>query len=199
VVAVYIHPERTTIALADMSGNISSLSHVALPANPKRVIASIVAAIRKVIADHPGFSFQGIGINLPGRFNRQLEKAVFAPNVGWPIAHIKSQVEQSVGLLVVVERCQCLRAMKCRSVRSMHNGTLWGSTRLRALARGSSRTTGCCEGAVKLRGISVMCKLIRMGGNVAAEVADIGRPLASSSSAIRYYQEIPLRPAPLVR
>src|SRR6266568_4805377 len=57
----------------------------------------VISTKRVVVADHPGCSFQGIGINLPGRFNRQLEKAVFAPNVGWPIAQIKSQVEQALG------------------------------------------------------------------------------------------------------
>jgi predicted NBD/HSP70 family sugar kinase len=196
VVAVDIHPERTTIALADMSGNISSLRHIALPANPNKVIASIVAAIRKVIANHPGFSFQGIGINLPGRFNRQLGKAVFAPNVGWPIAQIKSQVEQAVGLLVVVENVA--NACALSEVWFGYND-----------AQRDLVVINVSEGIGT--GIFANGRLLRGSGEAAGEFGHVqvdphGRQcgcgsrgcwetVASNSSAIRYYQEIAHRPA----
>jgi predicted NBD/HSP70 family sugar kinase len=196
VVAVDIHPERTTLALADMSGNISSLRHIALPANPTKVIACIVAAIRKVIANHPGFSFQGIGINLPGRFNRQLEKAVFAPNVVWPIAQIKSQVEQAVGLLVVVENVA--NACALSEVWFGYND-----------ARRDLVVINVSEGIGT--GIFANGRLLRGSGEAAGEFGHVqvdphGRQcgcgsrgcwetVASNSSAIRYYQEIAHSPA----
>jgi len=185
------------VALADMSGNISALRQVALPSNPGKVIPRIIAAIRKVVADHPGCSFQGIGINLPGRFNRQLEKAVFAPNVGWPIAQIKSQVEQALGLQVVVENV----ANAC-ALSEVWFGYNDASRDLVVINVSEGIGTG----------IFANGRLLRGNGEAAGEFGHVqvdpnGRQcgcgsrgcwetVASNSSAIRYYQEIANRPAP---
>ncbi len=197
VVAVDIHPARTTVALADMSGNISALRQVALPDNPGKVIASIIAAIRKVVADHPGCSFQGIGINLPGRFNRQLEKAVFAPNVGWPIAQIKSQVEQALGLQVVVENVANACALSevwfgyndaCRDivVINVSEGIGTGIFANGRLLRGNGEAAGEF-GHVQVDPNGRQCGCGSRG---------CWETVASNSSAIRYYQEITNRPTP---
>ena len=196
VVAVDIHPAQTTVALADMSGNISSLRQVALPSEPKRVIAAIIAAIRKVIADHPSCSFQGIGINLPGRFNRQLEKAVFAPNVAWPIAQIKSQVEQALNLPVVVENV----ANAC-ALSEVWFGYNDASRDLVVINVSEGIGTG----------IFANGRLLRGSGEAAGEFGHVqidpgGRQcgcgsrgcwetVASNSSALRYYEETAKRPA----
>jgi len=197
VVAVDIHPARTTVALADMSGNISSMRQVALPSQPKRVIAAIVAAIRKLIADHPDCSFQGIGINLPGRFNRQLEKAVFAPNVDWPIAQIKSQVEDALGLMVVVE--------------NVANACVLSEVWFGYSDAGRDLVViNVSEGIGT--GIFANGRLLRGNGEAAGEFGHVqvdphGRPcgcgsrgcwetVASNSSALRYYEESARHPAP---
>lgn len=103
VVAVDIHPTHMIVAVADLSGIISAERQVDLPSEPRKVIAAIVKEIRKVIADHAEYLFQGIGMTLPGRFSHELEKAVFAPNVAWPIAQIKPRVEAATGLPVAVD------------------------------------------------------------------------------------------------
>ena len=197
VVAVDVHPARTTVALADMSGNISSLRHFALPDDPNKVIPSIVAAIRKLIADHSGSSFQGIGINLPGRFNRRLEKAVFAPNVGWPIAQIKLQVERAIGLQVVVENVA--NACALSEVWFGYND-----------ANRDLVVINVSEGIGT--GIFANGRLLRGNGEAAGEFGHVqvdpnGRQcgcggrgcwetVASNSSALRYYQEMSKSRAP---
>ena len=103
VLALDIHPSQTTLAVTDLGGRILAQSLIELPANPQRVIGAIVDAIRKMIAANSDRSFDGIGISLPGRFDPQLERFVFAPNVDWPIQRIKSRVEQATGLPVVVD------------------------------------------------------------------------------------------------
>ena len=197
VVAVDVHPARTTVALADMSGNISSMRQVALPSQPQRVIAAIVAAIRKIMADHPDCSFQGIGINLPGRFNRQLEKAVFAPNVDWPIAQIKSQVEDALGLMVVVENVANACALS----------EVWFGY---SEANRDLVVINVSEGIGT--GIFANGRLLRGNGEAAGEFGHVqvdphGRPcacgsrgcwetVASNSSALRYYEQSARHPAP---
>lgn len=103
VLAVDVHPAQTTLAVADLSGRITDQQQLQLPDDPKKVIRAIVNAIRKMIAEHSDRSFEGIGMSVPGRFSHQLKKTIFAPNVYWPIAQIKSRVEKATGLPVVVD------------------------------------------------------------------------------------------------
>ena len=103
VLAVDVHPAQTTLAVADLTGRIAAQKCLQLPDDPKKVIQSIVGTIRRFIAQHEDCSFEGVGISVPGRFSHQLKKTIFAPNVGWPIAEIKTRVEQATGLSVVVD------------------------------------------------------------------------------------------------
>jgi predicted NBD/HSP70 family sugar kinase len=103
VLALDVHPSQTTLAVTDLGGKILAERLIALPANPQKVIAAIVNAIRKIIAAHSDRSFDGIGMSLPGRFDLDLEKSIFAPNISWPIGRIKSRVERATGLPVVVD------------------------------------------------------------------------------------------------
>ena len=103
VVAVDIHPAQTTVAVADLSGKISSEARVTVPSDRSRAMAAIVRAIQNLIAHSPNLTFQGIGISLPGRFSRALDKTIFAPNVPWPIEQIKTLVEKATGLPVAVD------------------------------------------------------------------------------------------------
>ena len=103
VLALDVHPAQTTLAVTDLSGKISAERNALLPDNPRKVIGAILDAIRMMIAAHDDVTFEGIGITLPGRFSHQLKKTIFAPNVQWPIAQIKSRVEEATGLPVVVD------------------------------------------------------------------------------------------------
>ncbi len=113
VLALDIHPSQTTLAVTDLGGNIVAQSLIALPEDPQKVIDTIVSAIQDIIAANKDRSFDGIGISLPGRLDRSADKSlpgksradkpIFAPNIRWPIAHIKSRVEQATGLPVVAD------------------------------------------------------------------------------------------------
>jgi len=103
VLAVDVHPSQTRLAVADLSGRITTQKQLQLPSDPKKVIRSIVSAIRNIISEHADCSFEGIGLTVPGRFSHQLKKMVFALNVGWSIAEIKSRVEEATGLPVVAD------------------------------------------------------------------------------------------------
>ncbi|MGA3263184.1 MAG: ROK family protein [Terracidiphilus sp.] len=108
VLALDVHPADTNLAVLDLGGNILAQNQVAHPANPEKVIGAIVGAILNMMAGNKDRSFDGIGMSLPAYLDRQLEdssfeKSVFAPNVNWPIARIKSSVERATGLPVVVD------------------------------------------------------------------------------------------------
>jgi predicted NBD/HSP70 family sugar kinase len=103
VVAVDIHPSQITIAIADLSGRIMDESRLTLPEASEQVMSAIVAAVQECIASHVNYNLLGIGVALPGRFSHQLDQAIFAPNVAWPIAAIKSTLEKSIGLPVAID------------------------------------------------------------------------------------------------
>lgn len=113
VLALDIHPSQTTLAVTDLGGRIITQNLIALPEDPDKVIATIVDAIQKLITANSDRSFDGIGISLPGRLDlaaaksstgkTRQSKTIFAPNVRWPIAHIKSSVELATGLPVVAD------------------------------------------------------------------------------------------------
>lgn len=113
VLALDIHPSQTTLAVTDLGGRIITQNLIALPADPQMVIGAILAAIREMISANSDRSFDGIGISLPGRLNAgssgstsgksRTSRPIFAPNVRWPIAQIKSRVEQATGLPVVAD------------------------------------------------------------------------------------------------
>jgi predicted NBD/HSP70 family sugar kinase len=113
VLALDIHPSQTTLAVTDLGGQIVAQTLVPLPEDPQKVIATIVRAIQEIIANSKERSFDGIGISLPGRLDLKAVKsgnskpdsddAIFAPNIRWPIAQIKSRVEQATGMPVVAD------------------------------------------------------------------------------------------------
>lgn len=103
VLALDIHPTQSTLAVTDLSGKVIAEDLVALPSDPQKVISAIVSAIREMIAAHGDHVFEGIGMSLPGRFNPRFAKSIFAPNIDWPIGHLKARVEQATGLPVVVD------------------------------------------------------------------------------------------------
>jgi predicted NBD/HSP70 family sugar kinase len=113
VLALDIHPSQTTLAVTDLGGRIVSQSLIPLPEDPQKVIAAIVSAILQIIAANKDRYFDGIGISLPGRLDLNFansstarsrqNKPIFAPNVRWPIANIKSRVEQATGMPVVAD------------------------------------------------------------------------------------------------
>jgi predicted NBD/HSP70 family sugar kinase len=112
VLALDIHPSQTTLGVADIGGTIVAQTRIALPQDPSIVIDTIVDAIQQMIAENSERSFDGVGISLPGRLDLQatadngkprLGKPIFAPNIRWPIAQIKSRVEQATALPVVAD------------------------------------------------------------------------------------------------
>jgi predicted NBD/HSP70 family sugar kinase len=73
------------------------------PSDPAKVITSVLAGIRKTINANKSMQFDGVGICLPGRTDRNLQKFVFAPRLHWPIAELKSRIQRATGLPVEMD------------------------------------------------------------------------------------------------
>jgi predicted NBD/HSP70 family sugar kinase len=103
VIALDIHPSQTTVAVANLGGQIVAQNVIVLPQDAKQALTAIVNGIRKMIAAHKEKSFDGIGICLPGRTDLHLQKLIFAPNLKWPVLSIKSRIQRATGLRVEMD------------------------------------------------------------------------------------------------
>ncbi|MHB1699761.1 MAG: ROK family transcriptional regulator [Acidobacteriaceae bacterium] len=103
VIAVDVHPLRTTVAVADIGGRIIAQNLVPLPDDSAKAIQAITSSVKKLMAANSDKSFDGIGISLPGRTDRGLQKLIFAPNLNWPVLSLKSRMQRATGLRVEMD------------------------------------------------------------------------------------------------
>ena len=197
VIALDIHPSQTTLAVADLGGKIVTQSLVVLPENPKRVVAAIASAIRKMIAANGDRSFDGIGMSLPGRLDIQMEKLIFAPNIDWPIGSIKAKVEQATGLPVSVDNV----ANAC-ALSEVWFGDSDGVHDLVAVNVSEGIGTGIFANGRILRGEGGLAGEF---GHVQMEPGGLlcgcgnrgcWETIASNRAGVRYYTEFAKKPAP---
>jgi predicted NBD/HSP70 family sugar kinase len=191
VLAVDVHPAQTTLAVADLSGRITTQKHLQLPSDPKKVIRAIVSAIKKMILEHADCSFEGIGMTVPGRFSHQLKKTVFAPNVGWPIAQIKSRVEQATGLAVIVDNVAnacVLSEVWFGYTDEMHDIVLVNVSE--GIGTGIFVNGGLVRGAGEMAGEFGHVQMDPAGIPCGCGSRGCWETLASNRAGLRYYKEI---------
>jgi len=191
VLAVDVHPSQTTLAVADLSGRITTQSQLQLPTDPKKVIRSIVSAIKKIISEHDDCSFEGIGLTVPGRFSHQLKKTVFAPNIGWPIAQIKSRIEEATGLPVVVDNVAnacVLSEVWFGNTDENHDIVLVNVSE--GIGTGIFVNGGLVRGAGEMAGEFGHVQIDRDGISCGCGSRGCWETLASNRAGLRYYKEI---------
>jgi predicted NBD/HSP70 family sugar kinase len=102
VLALDIHPEQVTLAVADLGGKIIAQKLVDIPES-SRSVAAIVKAIKQMIAEHKQKSFDGVGVCLPGRTDPALEQPIFAPNLHFPLRDIRKRIASATSLRVEMD------------------------------------------------------------------------------------------------
>jgi predicted NBD/HSP70 family sugar kinase len=107
ILAVDVHPRQAIVAVVDLNGHFLSRDVVTIVANPERAVDNMIAAMRRLRERHPGKSFEGIGISLPGRVDPVTQRLVFAPNLAanlkWSSFDIRRAVEKAMGLKVEID------------------------------------------------------------------------------------------------
>jgi predicted NBD/HSP70 family sugar kinase len=191
VIALDIHPSRTTVAIADIRGGIVAQNVVTLPVQPARAIGAMTKAIRQIIEIHPTRKFEGIGICLPGRTDVGARRLVFAPNLRWPVVQLKSRIERDTGLPVkmdnVANACALSEVWFGDSdgrhdlvVVEVSEGLGAGVFVNQAIARGERGMAGEF-GHIQMVEDGLLCNCGNRG---------CWETLASNRAAIRFYEEI---------
>lgn len=190
IVCIDIRPPRTIIGIADVNGKFNSQEVINTPADPETAIKDLVQRIRRLQDTRNGTIFEGIGISLPGRIDIASHKLTFAPNLNWPVADLKTPIEQETGLPVELEN-----AANACALAEMWFGRLGDVTDLVAVTVSEGIGAGIITHSQLVRGRTGMAgefghapldpngPLCRCGNRGCWEV------LASNAAALRYYFE----------
>jgi len=103
IIAVDIRPTQTTVALADANGKFISQEILATASNPEVALAALIGSIERLIRSSRHKKIEGVGISLPGRYDHNIDRLVFAPNLKWHEIDIRNPIVQATGLEVEVE------------------------------------------------------------------------------------------------
>jgi predicted NBD/HSP70 family sugar kinase len=98
-----VHPRQAIVAVVDLNGHFLSRDVVTIVSSPERAIDNIIGSMRRLRAKHPGKSFEGVGISLPGRVDPETQRLIFAPNLKWSTFDIRGAVEKAMGLKVEMD------------------------------------------------------------------------------------------------
>lgn len=191
VIGVDIRPLTTTIGLASLDLKFQAQESIPTGRNPDKFITELAARIRRLISAHPGVTYEGIGVSLPGRVDLASNQLVFAPNLGWGKRDLKTPLEKALGLPVELENaanaCALAELWSGRHPESIRNiiavtvseGIGVGMVLNGQIARGSNGLAGEF-GHVVLLEDGPRCKC---GNRGCWEVC------GSNSAAVRYYAE----------
>jgi predicted NBD/HSP70 family sugar kinase len=197
VIGLDIHPSQTTVAVTDLGGKIVAQNIVVLPDDPKKAVAQIIAAIRKLMTNHADKSFDGIGISLPGRADPRQQRPIFAPNLNWPIQSIRSKIHRATGLSVEMDNV----ANAC-ALSEVWFGDSDGLEDLVVVNVSEGIGTGIFSNGRLLRGANGMAgefghiEMIHDGLLCGCGGRGCWETVASNSAGLRYYEEISGKRAP---
>ena len=103
IIAVDIRPVQTTVALADANGKFISQEMFQTPPDAQPGLKALLDSIERIIAANRKKKIEGIGISLPGRYDQETDRLVFAPNLKWRDIDLRHPIARATGLEVEVE------------------------------------------------------------------------------------------------
>lgn len=103
IIGVNVEPKQTMIALSDLNANFITQESMPTSRDPEEFVRMLTERITRIRESLPDVTCEGIGVGVPGRVDRVTRRVIFAPNLGWRNADIKSYLEESTGLPVEVD------------------------------------------------------------------------------------------------
>lgn len=101
--ALDMRPDRTILAVVDLSGRFLSRETIPSSSDMKRTVQQIGKRMRALREEHVGKSFEGVGVSIPGRVDPASQRVLLAPNMKWHDFDLKTALEQESGLQVEID------------------------------------------------------------------------------------------------
>ncbi|MGI8906642.1 MAG: ROK family transcriptional regulator [Candidatus Sumerlaeaceae bacterium] len=103
ILGINIRPTATVIALADLNGQFLDQESIETDPDPKVFFRNLTQALKLFMKRHADKTYEGVGVSLPGRVNRETNRLAIAPNLGWRDVDVKTPIERATKLPVEVE------------------------------------------------------------------------------------------------
>jgi predicted NBD/HSP70 family sugar kinase len=103
IIGVDIRPTQTTVAVADVNGKFTAREMIKTAADPAVGVEDLIQCLQRIIASCRDRKIEGIGISLPGRFDKGAGRLVFAPNLKWGDFDLRNRIMAATGLEVELE------------------------------------------------------------------------------------------------
>lgn len=98
-----IRPIQAVVAVVDLNGRFLSRESLPVLSDPAKAVAQIIERMNRLKERHAQKSFEGVGVSLPGRFDPESQRLIFAPNLHWPPYDIKKALERGTGMKVELD------------------------------------------------------------------------------------------------
>ncbi len=98
-----VHPRQAIVAVVDLNGHFLSSDTITIVSDPQSATNNIIRTMVRMRERHPGKSFEGIGISVPGRIDPETQRLIFAPNLKWANFDLRGTVEKAMGLKVELD------------------------------------------------------------------------------------------------
>lgn len=106
--AVDVRPGRTTLALANISGEPLARDSFATPGSPADLVDALATNAERLLRDqaHAGpaeAGVQGIGLVVPGMVDRRTGRVIYSPRLGWRNVELREALVERLGVPVLIE------------------------------------------------------------------------------------------------
>lgn len=98
-----IRPIQAVVAVVDLNGRFLSRESLPVLSDPAKAVVQIIERMNRLKERHAQKSFEGVGVSLPGRFDPESQRLIFAPNLHWPPYDIKKALERGTGMKVELD------------------------------------------------------------------------------------------------
>jgi len=98
-----IRPTKAILAVVDLNGRFLDRTMVPIIADPKQGVDLIAEGMRQLQSHFPGKTWEGVGISLPGRINKNTQKLAWAPNLPWVGFDIRGTLQKILKIQVELE------------------------------------------------------------------------------------------------
>jgi predicted NBD/HSP70 family sugar kinase len=198
IIGINVRPVTTTIALADLDARFVTQESLPTARNPEEFIAEVAPRLRNLFKLRPEITYEGIGVSLPGRIDTATQRLVFAPNLGWRDADLKTPLEKATGLPVELENaanaCALAEIWFARRTETVHN--LVAVTVSEGIGVGVMVNGQLMRGSTGVAGEFGHTTIVEEGLECRCGNRGCWEMYASNSAAVRYYAQAATRGRP---